>query len=90
MALELLVREDSNQYIHHDQLFKQLLHTFYSEFLEAFFPEVYRNIDFSSLKPLSFYSAAFTYTSKQRYDLLHGTVLGSIVLDHNGVGPPVM
>jgi predicted transposase YdaD len=53
MALEMLVLEDSNQYIHHDQLFKQLLHTFFSEFLEAFFPEVHRNIDFSSLKPLS-------------------------------------
>ncbi|MFB3164567.1 DUF4351 domain-containing protein [Neobacillus sp. 179-J 1A1 HS] len=53
MVLEILVREDSNQYIHHDQLFKQLLHTFFSEFLEAFFPEVHRNIDFSSLKPLS-------------------------------------
>jgi predicted transposase YdaD len=53
MALEMLVREDSNQFIHHDQLFKQLLHTFFSEFLEAFFPEVHRNLDFSSLKPLS-------------------------------------
>lgn len=53
MALEMLVREPSNQYIHHDQLFKQLLHTFFYEFLEAFFPEVHRSIDFSSLKPLS-------------------------------------
>lgn len=53
MALAILVREDPNQYIHHDQLFKQLLHTFFSEFLEAFFPDVHRNIDFSSLKPLS-------------------------------------
>ena len=53
MALEMLVHEDSNQYIHHDQLFKQLLHTFFSEFMEAFFPEAHRSIDFSSLKPLS-------------------------------------
>ncbi|SDN91181.1 transposase [Bacillus sp. OK048] len=53
MALEMLILEDSNQYIHHDQLFKQLLHTFFSEFLEAFFPEVHRYIDFTSMKPLS-------------------------------------
>ncbi|MDF2858036.1 MAG: hypothetical protein K0Q87_3887 [Neobacillus sp.] len=53
MGLEMLVREDSHLYIHHDQLFKQLLHTFFSDFLEAFFPEVHSHIDFSSLKPLS-------------------------------------
>ena len=53
MPLELLVREDPKQYIHHDQLFKQLLHTFFTEFLEVFFPEVHEHIDFSMLKPLS-------------------------------------
>ena len=53
MALALLVRELPNQYIHHDQLFKQLLHTFFAEFLEVFFPEVHKHIDFSELKPLS-------------------------------------
>ncbi|MBP2242480.1 hypothetical protein J2Z40_003054 [Cytobacillus eiseniae] len=49
----MLAREIPNQYIHHDQLFKQLIHTFFSEFLEAFFPEVHHHIDFSSIKPLS-------------------------------------
>jgi predicted transposase YdaD len=53
MTQEILVRENSTHYIPHDQLFKQLLNTFFSEFLEAFFPEVHRSIDFSSLKPLS-------------------------------------
>ena len=53
MALALLVRELPSQYIHHDQLFKQLLHTFFAEFLEVFFPEAHKHIDFSELKPLS-------------------------------------
>ena len=53
MALEMLVRERPNQYIHHDQLFKQLIHTFFAEFLECFFPEVHDAVDFSSITPIS-------------------------------------
>ncbi|MBS4204849.1 Rpn family recombination-promoting nuclease/putative transposase [Lederbergia citrea] len=53
MSLTMFVREDSTQYIHHDQLFKQLIHTFFAEFLEVFFPEVHEHIDFTSIKPLS-------------------------------------
>ena len=53
MAIEMLIRENPNKYIHHDQIFKQLLHTFLEEFLEAFFPEVHQHIDYSMLKPLS-------------------------------------
>lgn len=53
MSLGMLVREDSSQYIHHDQLFKQLINTFFKEFLELFFPEVHNHIDFPSIKPLS-------------------------------------
>jgi hypothetical protein len=49
----MLVREDTTQYIHHDQLFKQLIHTFFAEFLELFFPEVYHSVDFTSIMPLS-------------------------------------
>jgi predicted transposase/invertase (TIGR01784 family) len=49
----MLIREDPSQYIHHDQLFKQLIHTFFAEFLELFFPEVHPHIDFSTIKPLS-------------------------------------
>jgi hypothetical protein len=51
----LLVREDekTSSYIHHDQLFKELIHTFFAEFLEAFFPEVYEHVDFSTIHPLS-------------------------------------
>ncbi|WP_176483716.1 hypothetical protein [Bacillus sp. FJAT-45066] len=50
-----LVREKEapTSYIHHDQLFKQLIHTFFPQFLEAFFPEVYEYVHFSSLQPLS-------------------------------------
>ena len=53
MTLELLIKEDSKSYIPHDQLFKQLLRTFFGEFMEAFFPEIQEHIDFSVLKPLS-------------------------------------
>ena len=53
MTLELLIKEDSKSYIPHDQLFKQLLRTFFAEFMEAFFPEIQEHIDFSVLKPLS-------------------------------------
>lgn len=48
-----LVRESSSQYTKHDQLFKQLIHTFFEEFLEAFFPEIHKQIDFQSTVQLS-------------------------------------
>lgn len=49
------IREKSNNttYINHDQLFKQLIHTFFEEFLEAFFPDVHKLVDFQHLKPIS-------------------------------------
>lgn len=53
MSLAMLVSEDRKPYLHHDQLFKQLIHTFFAEFLEEFFPEVHDHIEFSSIKPLS-------------------------------------
>lgn len=53
MSLSSVVLEAPKQYIHHDQLFKQLIHTFFAEFLEVFFPDVYHHVDFTSLKPLS-------------------------------------
>lgn len=53
MPPTMLVPDDPSQYTHHDQLFKQLIHTFFAEFLELFFPEVHRYVDFSSIKPLS-------------------------------------
>ncbi len=56
------VREDFTNYTgqkpakartNHDQLFKQLIHTFFEEFLEAFFPEVHQHIDFTAVAPVS-------------------------------------
>ncbi|MGF6952316.1 hypothetical protein QF028_004821 [Neobacillus sp. B4I6] len=41
MSPTMIVHEDPRQYIHHDQLFKQLIHTFFAEFLEMFYPEVH-------------------------------------------------
>ena len=54
-AMPLLIKEDSSQstYTKHDQLFKELINTFFEEFLEAFFPDVHNNIDFHAIKPLS-------------------------------------
>lgn len=49
----LTVREEKPSYIQHDLLFKRLIETFFSEFIEAFFPELYHEIDFSSMKHLS-------------------------------------
>ena len=49
----ILINENSPQYTKHDQLFKQLIHTFFEEFLEAFFPEIHEQIDFGSTIQLS-------------------------------------
>ncbi|GAB3059095.1 Rpn family recombination-promoting nuclease/putative transposase [Virgibacillus ainsalahensis] len=53
MTVTTFVREEPATYTQHDQLFKELIHTFFAEFLEVFFPEVHDYIDFSSLQPLS-------------------------------------
>ena len=47
------ISETPKNYHLHEQLFKELLHNFFEEFLEAFFPEVHHYVDFSSVKPLS-------------------------------------
>jgi len=47
------LRENKPSYTKHDILFKRLLETFFAEFIEAFFPDLYQKIDFSSLKYLS-------------------------------------
>ena len=52
MSLTIVLEEETD-YTHHDQLFKELIHIFFEEFLEAFFPEVHHHIDFNSIKPLS-------------------------------------
>lgn len=48
-----IIKEKNNTYMNHDQLFKELIHNFFAEFLEAFFPEVHEYIDFKSIKPMS-------------------------------------
>lgn len=55
MPVLFYVYEDAgtSRYTDHDQLFKELLHTFFAEFLELFFPEVHKYIDFSAIRPLS-------------------------------------
>jgi hypothetical protein len=53
MSVLSFVREKPRQYTPHDQLFKELIHNFFEEFLEVFFPEVHELVDFQSIKPLS-------------------------------------
>jgi hypothetical protein len=55
MLVLTYVYEDAgtSRYTDHDQLFKELIHTFFAEFLELFFPEVHKYIDFSAIRPLS-------------------------------------
>src|SRR5699024_3828824 len=50
---QFLAREKPPKYTKHDLLFKQLIHTFFEEFLEAFFPEIHDHIDFQSTVQLS-------------------------------------
>ncbi|WP_440897080.1 Rpn family recombination-promoting nuclease/putative transposase [Amphibacillus sp. Q70] len=54
-AMPLLIKETppESTHIKHDQLYKELIHTFFREFLEAFFPDVHENINFQRMKPLS-------------------------------------
>jgi predicted transposase YdaD len=53
MSPTTFVCEKTNGYTHHDQLFKQLIHVFFKEFLEAFFPDVHQHVDFNAIHPLS-------------------------------------
>lgn len=48
-----LVMEESSPFMNHDQLFKELIRTFFDEFLEAFFPNIHLMIDFENLSFLS-------------------------------------
>lgn len=54
-ALPLLIKEKppESAYTKHDQLYKELINTFFQEFLEAFFPEIHESLDFQQIKPLS-------------------------------------
>jgi predicted transposase YdaD len=42
--------EEKTEYLPHDRLFKELIQTFFAEFMEAFFPEVARWMDFSEVE----------------------------------------
>lgn len=55
VALPLLIKENTPKLIYtkHDQLHKELINTFFQEFLEAFFPNIHENIDFHTIKSLS-------------------------------------
>jgi hypothetical protein len=46
----MLILEEKVSYIDHDRLFKELIKTFFEEFVEAFFPEEYAYINFSSVQ----------------------------------------
>ena len=51
--MPLVIREKTPTYTKHDQLHKELIHTFFKEFLEIFFPEAHDQLDFRTIKPIS-------------------------------------
>ena len=53
-AMPLLIKETppESPHIKHDQLYKELISTFFQEFLDVFFPEVHKHINFQRIKPL--------------------------------------
>ena len=54
-AMPELIKENLSEqtYTKHDQLYKELINTFFKEFLEAFFPEIHKHLDFYAIKPIS-------------------------------------
>ena len=54
-AMPVLIKENPQiqPCTKHDQLYKQLTHIFFKEFLEAFFPEVHEYLDFHTIKLMS-------------------------------------
>ena len=51
--LNFIIKEATPSYTKHDQLFKQLIETFFEEFIEAFFPDLHEQIDFKEVTFLS-------------------------------------
>lgn len=86
MLSTALLREEPRQYTDHDRLFKELIRTFFTEFLEAFFPHIHSHIDFSYLKLLS--EEVFTDVTvgeRRRVDILMETKLrekNTIIIIH--------
>ena len=54
-VMPTLIKEKplESSYTKHDQLYKELIHNFFEEFIEVFFPDVYDNLNFQQIKPLS-------------------------------------
>ncbi|NMA65270.1 MAG: hypothetical protein GX957_03390 [Clostridiaceae bacterium] len=50
-----LIKENplESSYTKHDQLYKELIDTFFEEFLEVFFPDIHNNLNFQQIRPLS-------------------------------------
>jgi hypothetical protein len=66
-----IIFEKKFPYTDHDRLFKELIQTFFKEFIEAFFPLVYKEINFSTVKFLD--QEVFTDITvgeKRRIDIL--------------------
>ncbi|HLS09094.1 transposase [Lentibacillus sp.] len=55
MSLATVVRKqpETTEYTKHDLLFKDLIQTFFQEFIDVFFPDVHRHIDYHAAKLLS-------------------------------------
>ena len=49
MVIPEFILEKKSTYTDHDRMFKELIKTFFQEFVEAFFPNIYPFIDFSTV-----------------------------------------
>lgn len=66
-----LLLEKPAKYTDHDRLFKLLIQTFFKEFIEAFFPTIYKTINFSTVKFLDQEVLTdITIGEKRRIDIL--------------------
>lgn len=54
-VMPTLIKENplESSYTKHDQLYKELIDTFFEEFLEVFFPDIHNNLNFQQIRPLS-------------------------------------
>lgn len=61
-----IIHEQKRQYKHHDQLFKQLIRPFFKQFIKAFYPNIYRQINFKKTTYLSEEIYTATYKGDKR------------------------
>lgn len=73
-----VILEERADYMKHDRLFKTLIKTFFEEFIEAFFPDLYIYIDFSSVNFLE-QEVYLDYKNSRKKEI---DILAEVKLNH--------